>query len=59
MYAKLEFNENQIGESHKITIMSDITHDFTFGSVLSVSTNDQVNSSAASLDDIAHKPVIC
>ena len=54
IYAKLEFNEGQIGESQKITITpGDSVPDLNFIASLNVNTNDQV-----CMDDLSYKPVI-
>ena len=53
LYAKVDFNENQIGESQKITITQDSTPEFNLTASFNVNHND-----AAMLDDIAYKPVI-
>ena len=53
LYAKIDFNENPIGESQKILVTADHVPDLNFNATLSVNTNDQ-----NSLDEIAYKPVI-
>ena len=53
MYAKIEFNENQIAETPKILITPDVASDFNYNTTLPIIPNDQ-----ASLDDLAYKPVI-
>ena len=54
IYAKLDFNENQIAESQKVTVTTgDIITDLNFNSSMNINVTDQ-----ASVDDLAYKPVI-
>lgn len=53
LYAKIEFNENQIAETPKILITPDNVSDFNYSTTLSINPNDSV-----CLDDLAYKPVI-
>ena len=53
VYAKIDFNENQIAESQRIHITGDNIPDLNFSTQLSVVTTDP-----NALDDIAYKPVI-
>ena len=53
MYAKVEYNENPIGESQKTTFFQEAITELNFQCQLSVNVSDSV-----CLDDLAHKPVI-
>lgn len=53
LYAKIDFNENQIAESQKIQITPDSVPDLNFNASLNVVATDQ-----SSIDDIAYKPII-
>ena len=53
LYAKLEYNENQIAESPKVTITPESVPDLNFITHLNLNTIDPT-----SLDDIAYRPII-
>ena len=53
IYAKLDFNENLISESSKITVTTSDTPDLNFTASLPINANDPI-----CIDDLAYKPVI-
>ena len=53
VYAKIDFNENQVAESQKILITPDNTPDLNFTASMHIVTSDHT-----SIDELTYKPVI-